>query len=619
MPHRRSILPEARLGVVRCAALGALVGTVLGAAPLGARAASIDAAHGAVAAEHRLASAAGVEILERGGNAVDAAIASALATGVVNPSSSGIGGGGFLVLWDAKRSRARTIDFRETAPRGATETMFVRPDGTVDGDASKTGPLAAGVPGELRGFELALERYGRLKLADVAAPAIRIARDGFAIEAHLASMIAAGRARLAADAGLASVFLHEDGSPKREGEILRRPDLAATLERVVKVGVRDFYEGEIAADIARTVSLWHGRGVPAPAVPDNARTASQPGASTASPVNARTTSGETLRAASPLDATDLRNYRAIERAPLTMHYRGREIVSMPPPSSGGAVLDEALGVLGAWDLASIQPQSPTWAHLLAETLKSVFADRAIFYGDPDFTDVPMKRLLGPAHAAEIRARLDWKHALPSAQIAPGAGAANDAGTSHISVIDADGNAAALTTSVNTGFGAGTSVPGRDIVLNNTMDDFSVQPGKPNAFGLVGTKANAIAPGKRPLSSMTPVIVLDGKRVRLVAGASGGPLIITATLETLLGVVDFGLSTDAAVSAPRIHHQWLPDVLMVEPGVPDNTRRALERAGHKIIPMPAKASVQAIEQSPATGARMLHATSDPRKGGVPAGY
>src|SRR6185369_16677838 len=324
MRHRRSILPAARLGAVRCAAAGAIVVTILGGAAVGARAASIEAAHGAVAAEHRLASAAGVEMLERGGNAVDAAVAAALATGVVNPSSSGIGGGGFLVLWDARRSRARTIDFRETAPRGATETMFVRADGTVDSEASKTGPLAAGVPGELRGFELALERYGRLKLADVAAPAIRIARDGFAIEAHLASMIAAGRARIAADAGLASVFLHEDGSPKREGEILRRPDLAATLERVVKVGVKVFYEGEIAADIVRTVSLWHGRGIPTPAVPDNARTASQPGSPAASADNGRAAGPDSLRpaapdirqAASPLDATDLRNYRAIERAPL---------------------------------------------------------------------------------------------------------------------------------------------------------------------------------------------------------------------------------------------------------------------------------------------------------------
>ena len=292
---------------------------------------------------------------------------------------------------------------------------------------------------------------------------------------------------------------------------------------------------------------------------------------------------------------------------------------MPPPSSGGAVLGEALGVLSGWEIPRLDPQGPTWAHLMAETLKAVFADRATFYGDPAFTSVPTARLLGAAHAADIRARLDWKRAVPSAEFAPRSDAATDAGTSHISVVDADGNAVALTTSVNTGFGAGMSVPGRDIVLNNTMDDFSAQPGKPNAFGLVGSKANAIAPGKRPLSSMTPAIVLDGQSVQLVAGASGGPLIITSTLETVMGVVDFAEPVDKAVSAPRIHHQWLPEVLMVEAGIPDATRRALEHVGHKLMPMPAKASVQAIEVTGSGASRVLHATSDPRKGGVPAGY
>ena len=570
----------------------ALLVTILAAWPSVAWSASIEASRGAVAAEHRLASMAGVEILQRGGNAVDAAVAAALATGVVNPSSSGIGGGGFLVSWDARRKRAATIDFRETAPRAATETMFVRSDGTVDANASKTGPLAVGVPGELAGLELALERHGRLRFADVAAPAIRIAREGFAIEAHLASMIAAGQGRLAADAGLARVFLHEDGTAKREGEKLVRPDLAATLERIAAAGVRDFYEGEIAADIARTVATWHGRAVPG---------------------------ADGSGSPAPLDAKDLREYRAIEREPLRTSYRGRDIFSMAPPSSGGAVLDEALGVLAAWDLSKVEPQGPTWAHALAETMKATFADRAVFYGDPAFTRIPMDRLLGAAHADQIRARVAWSRAVPSAELAPPVDAGRDSGTSHISVIDADGNAAALTTSVNTGFGAGVSVPGRDIVLNNTMSDFSAQPGKPNAFGLVGSKANAIAAGKRPLSSMTPVIVLENGRVRLVAGGSGGPLIITSTLATVLGVVDFGMSADAAVSAPRIHHQWLPDVVMAEAGIPEKTVRALTRVGHKVIPMPAKASVQAVEQLTADGARKLVATSDPRKGGVPAGY
>ncbi|HEY2773737.1 MAG TPA: gamma-glutamyltransferase [Candidatus Binatia bacterium] len=560
---------------------------VVAAPAVPAAAATLEARHGAVAAEHRLASAAGVEILQKGGNAVDAAVAAALATGVVNPSSSGIGGGGFLVLWDARHHKAATIDFREAASRHATETMYVRPDGTVDSEASKTGVLAVGIPGEPRGLALALKRYGKLKLEVVAAPAIRLAREGFPIEAHLASMIASGRDRLAADPELASVFLHSDGSPKREGETLQRPQLAATLERMAKVGADDFYDGELGAEIVHAVATWKG----------------------ATPA----------QVALAIDAKDLKDYRAIERDPIHVRYRTRDVWSMPPPSSGGPVLAEALDVLSGWDVSKIDRNGPTLPHLLAETEKAVFADRATFYGDPAFTKIPLVWLLGPDHAREIRAKLDWNHAAHSSDFAPKADAGHDAGTSHISVVDADGNAASLTTSVNTGFGAGISVPGRDIVLNNTMDDFSVAPGKPNAFGLVGSKANAVAPGKRPLSSMTPTIVTNDGHVQLVAGASGGPLIITATLATLVGVVDFGLTSEVAVGSPRVHHQWLPEVLMVEPEMPENIQKSLKSVGHTLAPLNAKASVQAIDVSGTGDARVLHATSDPRKGGIPAGY
>ncbi|MFN2378417.1 MAG: gamma-glutamyltransferase, partial [Candidatus Binatia bacterium] len=324
-------------------------------------------------------------------------------------------------------------------------------------------------------------------------------------------------------------------------------------------------------------------------------------------------------AATPADAADLAAYRPLERDPLVIDYRGRRILAMAPPSSGGGVLAEILGVLSAFDLARTGRDGPTWPHLLADTMKAAFADRATFYGDPAFTKMPLARLTSAGHAAAIRAKLDHQRAVPSAAFAPAAEAAIDAGTSHISVVDADGNAAALTTSVNTGFGAGLSVPGRDIVLNNTMDDFSAQPGKPNAFDLVGSHANAIAPGKRPLSSMTPVIVLEGGEVELVAGASGGPLIITSTLQTLVGVVDFGLTVDDAVAAPRLHHQWIPEVLLIEEGFPEKTAATLSRIGHRVVPMPAKASVQAVEVRGHGSRRTLHATSDPRKGGLPAGY
>lgn len=569
----------------------ALVAALLAALllPATSPADSIEAAHGAVAAELRLASEAGVEILRKGGNAVDAAVAAALATGVLTPSPSGIGGGGFLVSWDARREKASAIDFRETAPRGATGTMFVRPDGSVDSQASRTGAFAVAVPGEPRGFEMALRRHGRLKFADVAAPAIRLAREGFPIESHLARRIADARARIASDPGLARLLLHEDGTPKAEGETLKRPELAATLERLARVGVDDFYEGEIAADIARAVAARRER------------------------------DGAPPSPASPLDAEDLAAYRPVVREALRARYRGRDVWSMPPPSSGGAVMAETLAVLSGWDFGSVAYQSPTYAHALTETMKATFADRAAFYGDPAFTDVPLARLLGPAHAAEIRGKIDWKRARPAAEWSPAAAAADDAGTTHISVVDADGNAAALTSSVNRAFGAVLSVPGRDIVLNDTMDDFSAQPGKANSFGLVGTKANAIAPGKRPLSSMTPTIVVRDGHVELVAGGSGGPLILTATLQAVIGVIDFGQGADAAVHTPRLHHQWLPDVLDVEAGFPEATTRALQRVGDKTQPMTAAAAVQAITVTGRGEARVLHAASDTRKGGVPAGY
>lgn len=562
----------------------------------GAGAASIEARHAAVAAELGLASQAGVEILQRGGNAVDAAVAAALATGVLTPCPSGLGGGGFLVTWDARRRKAEAIDFRETAPGGAVETMFVREDGSVDAQASRTGALAVAVPGEPRGLELALRRHGRLSFADVAAPAIRLARDGFPVEAHLARRIADGRARLATDPGLARLLLHEDGTPKKEGEILKRPELAATLERMARVGVDDFYEGEIAVDIARAVAARRARDAAASAAASSASSA-----------------------AAPISAKDLAAYRPIVRDALHVRYRGRDVYSMPPPSSGGGVMAEVLGVLAGWDFGGVPYQGATWAHGLTEAMKAAFADRAAFYGDPAFTNVPLPRLLSVQHAADIRAKVDWKRARPAAEWAPPADAGSDAGTTHISVVDADGNAAALTSSVNTAFGAALSVPGRDIVLNNTMDDFAAQPGKANYFGLVGAKANAVAPGKRPLSSMTPTVVVEDGDVRLVAGGSGGPLILTATLQAVVGVVDFGLDAEAAVHAPRLHHQWMPDTLQLEAGFPDDTRRALERIGDRTTTMTGPAAVQAITVTGRGEARRIRASSDSRKGGVPAGY
>lgn len=542
-------------------------------------AATVEAEHGAVAAEHRLASEAGVEILKAGGNAVDAAVAAALATGVVNPSSSGLGGGGFLVAWDARRGAAIVLDFREAAPAASRRDMYVDDTGKVDAAASKIGGLAVAVPGEPAGLALAIERHGRLPLAKVAEPAIRLARDGFVVEAHLAGMIEAQKAQLAADPGLARVFLQEDGSPVRAGETLKRPQLAATIEKLATSGSEPFYGGEVAAAVVEAAAARGGI----------------------------------------LTGADLASYKVREREPVRAQFRGATIVTMPPPSSGGGVLAQALAVLEGFDLRKLGQGSAGYLHLLAETCKAVFADRAIFYGDSDFVPVPLARLLSREHAEGVRRRLKPDAVVPSRELAPPVQAASDAGTSNISVIDADGGAAALTTSVNTAFGSMVSVPGYDIILNNTMDDFSAQPGVPNAFGLVGSEANAIAPGKRPLSSMTPTIVLKDDRVRIVAGGSGGPLIITSTLQTLLGVLEFDRTIGAAVDAPRVHHQWMPELLMVEPAVEDAQEESLRRLGHKLMPLTSKASVTAVEAVGMDGRRVVRAASDSRKGGVPAGY
>ena len=541
-----------------------------------ANAASVGGVNGAVAAEHRLASQAGVEILRAGGNAVDAAVAALLASGVVNPSSSGLGGGGFMLVYVAKSASVHAIDFRESAPASATRDMFVR-DGRVDEAAAKRGGLAVAVPAEPRGFAHALARYGTMPFAAVAAPAIRLARDGFDVEAHTADALARHRAELAADPALATELLQPDGSPYRAGERMNRPALAATLEGLSRDGIESFYVGELANDLVTAVRA--GGGI--------------------------------------LTAADLAAYRVVERPPIVTRYRGLRVAGMPPPSSGGGVIATALAILEAYRLGDLDDDTPTYEHLLAETLKAAFADRARDYGDPDFTRVPLARLISPARATAIRARFSAVRPLPAATYGTLARVPNDAGTAHVSVIDAAGNAVACTSSVNTAFGAKLGV--RGIVLNNTMDDFSLQPGVPNAYGLIGNEANSISARKRPLSSMSPTILLDAAGVRLAAGASGGPLIISATLQTVLDVVDFDLDVGDAVAAARVHHQWLPDVLTVEERLPATTQLSLERRGHTLRRIPSLAAVQAVEQLRAGGETRVFAASDARKGGVAAAY
>ena len=531
-----------------------------------------------VAADHIVASQAGADILHRGGNAVDAAVATALVLGVVNPSSCGIGGGGFMLIYLARPHRTVALDYREVAPAAATRDMFVR-DGRVVPELSRQGGLAVAVPGEVAGLATAQRRYGRLPWAAVVQPAIRYAADGFAIQQHLATEIAENADQLRRDPQLAKTYLHDDGTPLRLGESLRQPQLAATLRRIAERGPAAFYRGELAAAIARNVQ---GRG-------------------------------------GLLSEADLLQYRPRWRRPLRARYHGNTVLSMPPPSSGGGILLEILGILRHDDLVALGADSPTYLHLLTEAMQHGFADRARYYGDPEFVDVPIPELLAPANEALLRRRIRATRTLePNAYgstVAMLAAASRDAGTSHLSVMDGDGNAVACTTTINTAFGSFVTAGDTGIILNNEMDDFSAQPGVPNVYGLVGTEANSIAAGKRPLSSMTPTIVTRAGRAVLALGGSGGPLIISATLQVLLNILAFDLPATAAVAAPRIHDQWVPPVLAVEPEIPALTRTVLAQYGHTVKEMPRMAAIQVVR----TDAGVFEGASDPRKGGAAVGW
>jgi gamma-glutamyltranspeptidase/glutathione hydrolase len=519
-----------------------------------------------VATEHPLAVSAGLETLRRGGSAVDAAIAAATAIGVVNPVSCGLGGGGFMLVYDARAGAAHALDYRETAPAAATAATF----GRRRIDHLTTGALAVAVPGEPAGIVAAHARFGVLPLATVLEPAIRYAREGFPIATHLAEAIAARIALLRIDPSLATVFLRIDGTPRQEGEILRQPDLARSLERLAAEGDTPFYRGDIAAAVVATLEAMDGL----------------------------------------IAAADLAAYRVRWRTPLAGRYRHRAVFTMPPPGSGGILL-EALNVLSGYDLRALGgPTAPTYLHVLAETLKAVFADRTQFYGDPDFVDVPIAQLTSPAHARAIRARISPTRV--GNGVAPAAAA--DAGTAHVSVVDDAGNAAAITTTINTAFGAGIVARGTGITLNNEMADFSLAPGAANVFGLVASAANVVAPRKRPLSSMSPTVVVRDGRAELVIGGSGGPMIITGVLQTMLAVVDFGLSPLAAAAAARIHHQGVPPVLLAEPGVPVPTIDALRRLGHTVRSAPSLGAVSFVVAAPAG----LSGAGEPRKGGAAAG-
>jgi len=518
--------------------------------------------HGGVATEHPRATEIGLAILQQGGNAVDAAIAISYAGCVLNASSCGIGGGGFMLVRTAEGD-VHALDYRERAPEAAHRDLYRRGDEILRAQ-SRNGGLAVGVPGEIAGLEAARERFARLPRATLMAPAIALARDGFPIGWHLGKAIVRNKESIRASTGLAALLLDAEGTPRAEGSLLKRPALARTLERVARDGSAGFYRGAVADELARAVKAAGGI----------------------------------------LTTDDLAAYRPEWRTPLQATYRGFEIFTMPPPSSGGVLL-EVLHILAGDDLAAMGHLSPGYLHLLAEAMKHGFADRARWYGDPAFTNVPIDRLTSPAYGRTLRDRIKPDAIAPAGQYGM-----IDAGTAHYSVMDGDGMVVGCTTTINTAFGAMLVGGDTGVILNNEMDDFSIAPGVPNSFGLVGGEANAVQGGKRPLSSMTPVIALGPEDQRIVAGGSGGPLIISGVLQTLLGMIDFGLAPEPAIHAPRIHDQWAPPVLGIEEGVDRTLTEALRDRGHTVRTLPFSAAVQVVARRNAR----FQAAADARKGG-----
>jgi len=518
-----------------------------------------------VVSDSELATGAGMEILKRGGNAVDAALATAFALAVVDQASSGLGGGGFMVIYDAKDRRAHALDFRETAPEGARAEQYAR-NGKPARDLSLTGALAVAVPGEVAGLLEAAKRFGKLPLQAVLAPAIRYATEGFPVDAALRYAIDRQQGAMKKFPELARVYMPK-GEVPAEGETIRQPELGNTLMAIASQGSDVFYQGWIGEAIAETIKKHGGA----------------------------------------LTAEDLKNYKAVWREPLLGSYRKRTVITMPPPSSGGVAIVQMLNVLEGHQLNKLPHNSATYLHLLTEVLKHSFADRAQYLGDPDFVSAPIAKLISKDYAAWVRARIAAAKTQPTKFYGLVNFKPEQGGTTHLSVIDRDGNAVACTMSVNSRFGSKLLASRTGIVLNNEMDDFSIHPAG-NVYGLMGNEANSLKPRKRPLSSMSPTIILRGDRPELIVGAAGGPRIISATLQTILNVIDYRMPVNKAVNAPRIHHQWLPERLDVENDLAQETRNSLERRGHGIRESRAIGVVQAI----VAGRRAVSGAVDPRK-------
>ena len=547
----------------------------------GAHAASqppVAAEHGMVVSAQRLATQVGVDVLKRGGNAFDAAVAVGYALAVVYPAAGNLGGGGFLTA-HTPDGRNVFIDFREKAPLAASENMYLDAKGDVVPGLSVDGGLAVAVPGTVRGLELVREKFGTLSRADVIEPAIKLAEEGFALEAGDALMLAFGSPRLARDPAAAAIFLKE-GRAYRSGEVLVQKDLARVLRAIRDRGADGFYTGDVAEKLIASVKAGGGVIVQA----------------------------------------DLDRIHPRELKPIECDYRGFRVVSPPPPSSGGVVVCEILGVLEGYPLKDYGFGSAKAVHVEIEAMRHAYVDRNAFLGDPDFVENPVEVLLSREHAAAIRAAIDPDRAADSATLKPGVAPHEGANTTHYSIADESGAAVSVTYTLNEWFGAGIVAAGTGVLLNDEMDDFTSKLGVANIFGLVQGEANAIKPGKTPLSSMSPTIVLkDGKPI-FVTGTPGGSRIPTVVVHTILNVVDYGMNVQEAVDAPRVHNQWMPDRTLAERfAISPDTKRILEAMGHKFgPPQPANHAASIMIGAPALGAapyggNRFYGANDPRRG------
>jgi gamma-glutamyltranspeptidase/glutathione hydrolase len=521
----------------RCALLLLFVSTCFAREPVHAR-------HAMVVSVETHATDAGVAALQAGGNAVDAAVAVALALAVTHPSAGNIGGGGFMLVRLAK-GQTDFIDFRERAPAAASHDMYIGPDGKPTTD-SVEGYRASGIPGTVAGMEFAHLKFGKRPWKELVQPAIDLARNGFPISWDLSRSLHESAAKLGKFEDSKKIFLN-DGKGYEFGDVLRQPELTATLERIRDFGAAGFYEGPVAHKLAEDMRAHGGL----------------------------------------ITERDLANYKAIDRQALTGKYKDYTVITAPPPSSGGVGILQMMGVLEGTDYASTGAGSARELHFLAEAMRRFFADRSEWLGDPEFFKVPVISLLSPATITALRASINPDHATPSSEIKPGVYASKESTqTTHFSIVDSEGNAVSVTYTLNGGFGSGVTASGLGFLLNNEMDDFAPKPGSPNAYGLIQGEANSVAPGKTPLSSMTPTILVRDGKLRAVLGTPGGPTIINSVLQVALNLMDFGMNAQQAVDQPRIHHQWMPDKLLAEDTLsPDTIDLLKSKYGYELILRP----------------------------------